>query len=181
MILTDCQQVILWALFIAPEDPKGFKKYRDAERIKMDPEARKLAHARSVKHRAENLESIREKMRERRANNLEHQQREREYSKKYRERFPERLEIDNNRRRRMSRNFDLLKMDRPCYDCGGVFLPCQMDWDHLPQFKKSFDIAKKMSRKFDSVIDEINKCQLVCASCHRLRTELRQQKKDKVT
>jgi len=170
MMLTDCQQVILWALCIAPEDPKGFEKYKrmkQAEGRRKNPELRERYRQATERFRKKNPEQI---------------PREREYAKQYKERFPERLEIDSNRRREMSRNYDLLKMDRPCYDCGGVFLPCQMDWDHLPRFKKCFTIGnKKMSRKFELVIEEINKCQLVCASCHRLRTESRKQQKDKVS
>jgi len=48
MMLTDCQQVILWALFIAPEDPKGFKKLQLRENAarwrKTHPEAAKESY-----------------------------------------------------------------------------------------------------------------------------------------
>lgn len=71
------------------------------------------------------------------------------------------------------RKLDLLKMGRPCYDCGGMFPPESLDWDHLPGKEKKFNISQAQSRKIDDVIDEIAKCQLVCANCHRTRTAKR--------
>lgn len=74
--------------------------------------------------------------------------------------------------------FVLLKLERPCYDCGGVFPPEAMDWDHRPGVEKCFDVSKGVrSYSEDVVIDEINKCQLVCACCHRIRTVNRRQEK----
>lgn len=70
--------------------------------------------------------------------------------------------------------FNLLKLERPCYDCGGVFPPEAMDWDHRPGTNKCFDISKGVrTYSEEAVIDEINKCQLVCACCHRIRTTTR--------
>lgn len=74
--------------------------------------------------------------------------------------------------------FNLLKSERPCYDCGGVFPPEAMDWDHRPGVIKCFDIGTGLaSHSEEACIDEINKCQLVCANCHRIRTQARIQKK----
>lgn len=64
---------------------------------------------------------------------------------------------------------DLLK-NRPCIDCHGWFEPCQMDWDHVRGIKL-FEIGKisaRINRK--ELLEEIKKCELVCANCHRLRT-----------
>jgi len=93
----------------------------------------------------------------------------------YRKRNPERTRLASNKASQKRRRLvNLLKMDRPCYDCGNVFPPVCMDWDHLPQFEKSFNIGVDQdSRRFDLVIDEINKCQLVCSNCHRIRTQAR--------
>lgn len=160
MTLTPIQQVILYCLFIAPEDKKGFKKYQDCARVRANPEAQRKAR--------ESTRRYRETPQAREV--------EREYRKTYRENA---RENDRNRHAALRRKINLLKMERPCYDCGGVFPPNCMDWDHLPQFEKRFEIGPKIaSRGFDAVIDEINKCQLVCSNCHRLRTEAR--KKGKV-
>ena len=58
----------------------------------------------------------------------------------------------------------------PCMDCGGVFPPCAMDFDHRDAEEKKFNIAQAASRTIDSLIEEIAKCDVVCANCHRIRT-----------
>jgi hypothetical protein len=60
----------------------------------------------------------------------------------------------------------------PCVDCGKIFHPCHMDFDHLTSDK----IAKvsNLRQKSKSVIlAEIAKTELVCALCHRIRTHKR--------
>jgi hypothetical protein len=61
---------------------------------------------------------------------------------------------------------------RPCADCGGVFSPWVMDFDHRDPAKKSFNVmsgrARLMSRS--RLIAEIDKCDIVCANCHAART-----------
>lgn len=61
--------------------------------------------------------------------------------------------------------------DAPCTDCGGRFEAAVMQWDHLPGFEKCAnpsDLARKCSRR--RLLEEIEKCELVCANCHALRT-----------
>ena len=61
---------------------------------------------------------------------------------------------------------------RPCDDCGESFPPYVMDFDHRDPSKKLFAIttgsAHLMSR--EKLITEIEKCDVVCANCHALRT-----------
>jgi hypothetical protein len=70
-----------------------------------------------------------------------------------------------------------LKEGRPCADCGGLFPPVCMDFDHLDASTKVMNIAlmtrSVMSR--EAIQAEIDKCELVCANCHRLRTQSRGQ------
>jgi hypothetical protein len=64
-----------------------------------------------------------------------------------------------------------LKEGKPCADCGQVFHPAAMHWDHLPGFSKTGnlgDLARRHNRS--RVIEEIKKCELVCANCHAVRT-----------
>jgi len=57
----------------------------------------------------------------------------------------------------------------PCLDCGECFDPVAMDFDHVRGAK--FDgIAALWSYSWDFVLQELQKCDLVCANCHRLRT-----------
>ena len=62
-----------------------------------------------------------------------------------------------------------LKASNPCTDCAEWYQPWQMEFDHLPAFKKEFQINvghQLNTRDFA----EIAKCQLVCANCHNDRT-----------
>ena len=61
--------------------------------------------------------------------------------------------------------------DKPCMDCGGTFHPAAMTFDHPPGADKRDDIATLAKRtSIASVRAEIEKCELVCANCHAVRT-----------
>ena len=64
-----------------------------------------------------------------------------------------------------------MKTDKACTDCGGVFPPEAMQWDHLPGSIKLGEISakiRKWSRRL--IFEELAKCELVCANCHAIRT-----------
>lgn len=64
-----------------------------------------------------------------------------------------------------------LKDGIPCADCAQAFPVYVMHWDHLPGFDKIGDISTMVAhRKREIVLEELKKCQLVCANCHILRT-----------
>lgn len=62
----------------------------------------------------------------------------------------------------------------PCTDCGKTFDPICMDYDHVSGDKET-EIGKMIykNRSIESIQAEIDKCELVCACCHRLRTKNR--------
>jgi hypothetical protein len=56
----------------------------------------------------------------------------------------------------------------PCVDCGETD-PIVLEFDHLGD--KSFGIGEGFrDRNWQSVLDEMAKCEVVCANCHRRRT-----------
>jgi hypothetical protein len=61
--------------------------------------------------------------------------------------------------------------DQPCADCGGRFPACCMEFDHIDPAGKMFTlpnlIGGGITKRF---LDEIAKCQVLCANCHRIRT-----------
>src|ERR1700688_2882855 len=61
-------------------------------------------------------------------------------------------------------DLDRLK-NRPCMDCGGWFEPCQMDWDHVRGIKLCSISALRSQRARKRLVEEIAKCDLVCANC----------------
>ena len=63
----------------------------------------------------------------------------------------------------------LAAKDRPCSDCGGEFPPECMDFDHV-RGEKKFGVGSYGGRKLEVVLEEIQKCDIVCANCHRIRS-----------
>jgi hypothetical protein len=60
----------------------------------------------------------------------------------------------------------------PCTDCGERD-PIVLEFDHLSD--KLFNIGAVLTyRNWASILAEIEKCEVVCANCHRRRTKKRQ-------
>ncbi len=61
--------------------------------------------------------------------------------------------------------------EHPCVDCGETD-PVVLEFDHLRD--KTFGVAAGLrDRAWPSVLDEMAKCDVVCANCHRRRTARR--------
>ena len=65
----------------------------------------------------------------------------------------------------------------PCMDCNGTFISFAMDFDRRDGEQKEFNISEAWHRGIPiaRVIKEIAKCDVVCATCHRIRTWNRSQ------
>lgn len=57
----------------------------------------------------------------------------------------------------------------PCFDCEIKYHPCAMDFDHRDPNDKLFNISDMQSRNEQIIMQEIVKCDIVCANCHRIR------------
>lgn len=60
----------------------------------------------------------------------------------------------------------------PCKDCRVKFPYYLMDFDHV-RGKKKFVVAKMTSQRWNTVLAEVAKCDVVCVMCHRKRTHRR--------
>ena len=58
----------------------------------------------------------------------------------------------------------------PCKDCDLQYEPECMDFDHIR--KKIYNISRLVQQRYSKkfILQEIEKCELVCVLCHRLRT-----------
>lgn len=70
--------------------------------------------------------------------------------------------------------------NRPCMDCGGVFPEPCMDFDHRSgrtvkgsNSPETIANMKNDHKGIACLMAEIEKCDVVCANCHRLRTHKR--------
>lgn len=75
-------------------------------------------------------------------------------------------------RKRNKKYIDELK-SVPCMDCGNSYDPVCMDFDHLRDKIKNVANLAKDSFSLASLNKEIDKCEVVCANCHRLRSKNR--------
>lgn len=69
-----------------------------------------------------------------------------------------------------------IKSNTPCNDCGKYYDPICMDFDHVNPLDKSFGICgsfKSLGLSLLKILKEIEKCDVVCSNCHRLRTKTR--------
>lgn len=78
------------------------------------------------------------------------------------------------------RNADLNRLilerkNKPCMDCGVQYPPYVMDFDHRDGKEKIEKISSMRRRhmSFEKIKAEMDKCDLVCANCHRERTNTR--------
>lgn len=65
--------------------------------------------------------------------------------------------------------------NNPCTDCGNTFHFVAMDFDHRDKKEKHKSISRMVNEGISvlGIQKEIDKCDLVCANCHRVRTYLR--------
>lgn len=83
------------------------------------------------------------------------------------------LEQRHKQKTRIREAIKLLK-DVPCMDCGKKYPSYVMDFDHRDPDTKEFGISTGRSgRGLKRVLEEIAKCDIVCANCHRIRTHSR--------
>jgi hypothetical protein len=63
---------------------------------------------------------------------------------------------------------------RPCADCGQTYPSLLMDFDHRDASRKRYLVSQMPGRvKLSTLLDEIARCDVVCANCHRVRTYCR--------
>ena len=80
--------------------------------------------------------------------------------------------------RKSHRNKLKLAVDKlksiPCVDCNTIFPPECMDFDHI-NGDKEFGISEAVGCMYSwkRILKEIEKCEIVCSNCHRIRTHQR--------
>lgn len=81
------------------------------------------------------------------------------------------LQRQKDKRNKIRKYLQALKEEKSCADCGVNYPYFVMDFDHLPEHEKSFDIATfSKHHTLEDIMTEVDKCDVVCANCHRIRT-----------
>ena len=76
----------------------------------------------------------------------------------------------NAARKRKCREIYEAAKAKPCMDCGIQYPYYVMDMDHRPGEIKVGHPSKLCTHGIQKLLDEIAKCDVVCANCHRIRT-----------
>lgn len=79
----------------------------------------------------------------------------------------------NTKRAARIKWFYEIKSNVPCYDCGKIYEPYCMDYDHnVEKGNKIKDVSRMVLDNTPKIliIEEIKKCDLVCLLCHNKRT-----------
>ncbi len=64
------------------------------------------------------------------------------------------------------------KLERGCADCGYNAHAAALDFDHVRGIKL-FNLNRVACRSWEAIWEEVEKCEVVCANCHRVRTQER--------
>lgn len=77
-----------------------------------------------------------------------------------------------DRKQKIKNNLWKLKLESKCMDCDFSDPRC-LDFDHLRD--KEFNVSQMVQRamSWTKILKEIEKCDIVCANCHRIRTHVR--------
>lgn len=62
------------------------------------------------------------------------------------------------------------KLGKACFDCGIIYPYYVMDYDHRDPNTKVTNLARMPRCSLETIQKEIDKCDLVCSNCHRMRT-----------
>lgn len=81
--------------------------------------------------------------------------------------------IDECNKRKQRERLKLIseyKAKKGCERCGYNEHPCALDFAHKDPKTKKFTISKVLTRNFELIQKEIDKCRVLCSNCHRLET-----------
>lgn len=96
---------------------------------------------------------------------------QREYQRNWYQRHKEKiLEKNKERQKRILEWYREYKTNLGCADCGERHPAC-LEFHHKDRSDKSYTIARVISRasSVKAIMKEIDKCELLCANCHRKR------------
>ena len=81
------------------------------------------------------------------------------------------MKCGKTERERKKMFLTLFKLANGCAICGVNDDPICLDLDHIDRGTKRHSIGDLPSKSWKTLINELVKCQVLCAICHRLKTE----------
>ena len=99
--------------------------------------------------------------------NSERYKRYKHLSDEYRKNNKDRINARQRELKIRKRNILIEHLGGQCVGCGTTH---NLQFDHIDRANKSFTIGRCLGNKLDDLIIEANKCQLLCKSCHKIKT-----------
>ena len=97
-----------------------------------------------------------------------------EYRKEYNQKNKTQRVKKQSARRIAAKEYTDSCKNVPCADCGKIWPPVAMDFDHVNGGKvKTISSMVSQGYRLELIKEEIAKCEVVCACCHRIRTSKR--------
>jgi len=84
------------------------------------------------------------------------------------------LEGGRARVRRTQEHLNQIKLERGCIDCGYRKYLVALDFDHRDPSQKLRPVSGLLNSAWEVIQEEIDKCDVRCANCHRIRTHANQ-------
>lgn len=99
------------------------------------------------------------------------------HNKRTHDRFNEKLGKDRKYSSAVQRNINIINnfKNHPCAICGKLRGLYNMQIDHINPSTKLYDVCRLKSFKIETLQDELDKCQVLCALCHRRKSIIEQQ------
>lgn len=99
------------------------------------------------------------------------------HNKRTQNRFNDELGEERKYRPHEQRNINIINefKNKPCALCNQQYDSCNMQIDHIDPGTKLYDVCQLKSRKEETLRIELEKCQVLCALCHRKKSILEQQ------
>ena len=95
-----------------------------------------------------------------------------EYEREYREENRERIDTLSKelakKYRKEKKAICLEYLGGKCVKCGSTE---RLEFDHIKREEKKYDITPKLTSNFDILKEELDKCQLLCYDCHKIKTK----------
>jgi len=92
------------------------------------------------------------------------------YEKNKKESKERAIKFNNNKIAKLQKIVNKIKINKGCIDCGLKENPECLDFDHIND--KILNISFMVSRRYklEQILQEIEKCEIRCANCHRRKT-----------
>jgi hypothetical protein len=68
----------------------------------------------------------------------------------------------------------LIKVTTGCESCGFNYHPQALTFDHIDPDTKAFNIANFGEHSWKDILEETQKCRVLCANCHNIHTAQQQ-------